>query len=158
MKANFRRVPGGPVSPLAGVTDLAWQRFVAVLEVQMIGDVSASGGLGSFDMRPRRLVELEYATGLRSVRTDEGRQVQACDLIRSQRRFLADTIAQYAAFQRSCVLYSQAMQRGDIKKPDDVSLSGALCILQVGGKGALAGWPKLFENTRARYEAAKDLF
>jgi len=42
--------------------------FYVGLQVQAPDVISKSGGLGMFDIRPRRLVELGYATGLRSER------------------------------------------------------------------------------------------
>lgn len=148
-------------SPLEGVHNDAWQRFVSALEVLPINAVSKSGGLGSYDIRPRRLVELGYATGLRSLRTDEGhRQVQACDFAPpwTKARFLADPVAQYTVLAKSTRAYYDALRRGELMRPSDVSIAGALAILHIGGRGALAGWPKLFEHTRAIYESARGAF
>jgi hypothetical protein len=148
-------------SPLDGVSPLAWRRFVDALCVQEASAVSASGGLGEYDIRPRRLVELGYASGLRRERAAVGgRQVQTCVFVPpwTQARFLADTIAQYAALSKSISLYYRALVNGELKRPEGLSMAGALAILHVGGRGALQGWPKLFDNTRARYEAARKAF
>jgi hypothetical protein len=146
-------------SPLAGVPDGAWEKFVKALEVQPIKAVSESGGLGSYDLRPRRLVELGFAKNLRSKRTDKGRQVYECDLAApmTSDRFLKDPIVQYNVLAKSIAKYAEDLDRGAIKKPD-VSKAGALAILHVGGRGALQSWPELFENTRAVYEAAQGAF
>jgi len=150
----------GPMSPLDGVSHDAWQRFVSALEVQSSAVVSSSGGLGAYDMRPRRLVELGYAANLQSQRTAAGRTIRTCDFVLpwTKARFLTDPMAQYAALTRSVSMYYRALLRGEIKRPAGMSVAGALAILHVGGRGALAGWPKLFDNTRARYEAARTAF
>lgn len=184
---RFRNV--GPSSQLNGVSNAAWQHLVAALEVQSITVVSPSGGLGAYDMRPRRLVELGYATNPRTRRqphewltspevdvcrqcqqpfhaslVGEGcpsaRQITTCDFVLpwTKSRFLLDPMAQYAALTRSISTHHQALVRGEIAQPAGVSVAGALAILHVGGRGALSGWPKLFDNTRARYEAAHKAF
>jgi hypothetical protein len=160
MMPQALRFVSGPRSPLEGVSQEAWQRFVASLEVQAIGAVSNSGGLGSYDIRPRRLVELGYATALRSKRTPTSRQIQVCEFILpwTQARFLSDSIAQYVALSRSISMYYQALVKGEIEKPRDMSVAGALAVLHVGGRGALKSWPKLFEKTQVRYQAAQKAF
>jgi len=160
MSAALGRFRTGPASRLDGVSNEAWQRFVAALEVQSVGAVSLSGGFGAFDMRPRRLVELEYAANLRTCRTPYGRWIYVCDFVLpwTMRKFLSNQMAQYAAFARSISLYHQELMSGEIKRPAGMSLAGALAILHIGGRGALAGWPKLFDNTRARYDAACGAF
>lgn len=148
-------------SPLDGVSADAWERFVRVLEVQPVEAVSPSGGLGAYDMRPRRLVELGYAKTLCSRRTELGRQVHVCEFEPpwTQRRFLIDPLAQRAALTKSMVLYHRALFDGQLVHPGKMSISGALTVLHVGGRGALvAGEEKLFESTRALYEAARGMF
>ena len=155
MTAVAQRFVSGPASPLEGVHSDAWQSFAEVLEVQAVGAISASGGLGAFDIRPRRLVELGYATNLRRF---DGRQF--CDFAApwTQARFLTDPFAQHAVLSKSMQAYYDALRRGEIVKPKDMTMSGALAVLHVGGRGALAGWPKLFDNTRALFEAAQGVF
>ena len=149
-----------PESPLEGVSNESWARFVAALEVQPIGAVSESGGLGSYDIRPRRLIELGYALALRSKRNEKGRQIYICDFILpwTQKRFLAEPVAQYVALSKSISLYHRALMSGELKKPEDASMAGALAVLHVGGRGALSGWPKLFDHTRTIYENARRSF
>jgi len=157
---NAQRFVQGPESPLVGVSNDQWRTFLSALEVQPINAVSDSGGLGSYDIRPRRLVELGYATGLRYKRTEKGRQVQKCDFVLpwTQARFLVDPVAQYTALSRSMSLYHRALLSSELKKLQDVSIAGTLALLHKGGRGALEGWPKLFESTRALYEAAQGAF
>lgn len=160
MPVPSRRFSAGPASPLAGVSDAAWCKLVMALEVQPLNAVSESGGLGAYDIRPRRLVELGYAQNLQSTRTETGRQVYVCDFIApwERNRFLADPIAQYAVLARSMLVYHGLARSGDLRVPSEVGLSGAFAILHVGGHGALRGWPDLFERTRELYERARGLF
>lgn len=158
--APARRLHAAIKSPLRGVSDSAWGRFVKAIEGPSVKAVSESGGFGLYDIRPRRLVELGCATNLRYLYKQGGRSIQACDFKGpwTKDRFLADLATQYNVFRRSMELYHADLTSGAIKKPDSVSLSGALAILHRGGKGALAAWPGLFEHTRALYEAAQGAF
>jgi hypothetical protein len=160
VSAEMNRFSSLPPSPLAGVSNAAWSRFYTSLAVQPDAAVSESGGFGAYDIRPRRLVELGYATALPSVRTEAGRQVHVCEFVLpwTQARFLADPIAQYAALRGSMVRYHRALLAGELLRPEGVSMAGALAILHVGGRGALASWPELFDSTRARFEAAREAF
>ncbi len=160
MSAAEKRFHQHRTSPLSGVSDEAWRAFVAALTVQPLNVVSESGGLGQYAIRPRRLVELGYATSLRSVRTPSGRQIQVCDFVlpRTPRHFLASEFEQHAAFVKSIAKYRELFACGRLKCPRGVSLAGALAILHCGGYGALRGWPKLFDETRALYEVAHKMF
>ena len=160
MMPNAQRFIAQPKSPLEGVPVAAWGRFIAALEVQPVNARSPSGGLGAYDIRPRRLVELGYASELTSKRTSTGRQVQVCEFVLpwTQSKFLADPVAQFAAVSKSILLYHRAIVSGELKKPKGCSVAGALAILQVGGRGALESWPNLFTDTQAVYDACKGAF
>lgn len=147
-------------SPIAGVSMDAWGRFAKAMEVQSNTAVSASGGLGTYDIRPRRLVELGLCANLRLVNKHKERSVYECDfkLPWTKDRFLGDLMAQCRVFAQSMALYRKDLADKVITQPDGVSLAGALAILHVGGQGALRAWPDLFENTRARYESAQGAF
>lgn len=147
-------------SPLPGVSKEAWDRFAKALEVQSNTAVSESGGFGTYDIRPRRLVELGICTNPRLVNKHKERSVYECDFKPpwTKEKFLADLMAQCNAFKQSMVLYHKDLASGVIEKPEGVSISGALAILHIGGRGALKAWPDLFDNTRARYEAANGAF
>ncbi len=148
-------------SPLPGVSNNAWARFVMALDIQDIKAVSTSNGLGAFDLRPRRLVELGYAKNLRPARSPtNNRQLYQCDFIAplTREQFLSDPIAQYGVLAHSSADYHQALGRGDVRKPDEMSLAGALAILHRGGAGALRSWPALFPETQALYDAARSAF
>lgn len=156
-----RFVATAPKSPLEGVSNDAWQRFIAALEVQASDAISESGGFGSYDIRARVLVDLKYAINPRlasSVRSK--REIHVCDFVLpwSKRKFLADPFAQYTVLVKSTRANYDAIRNGSLQKPKELSMAGALAILHVGGRGALRGWPKLFEHTRAVYEAARGAF
>lgn len=148
-------------SPLPGVSAEAWARFYHALDVQPIDAVSAFGGLGSYDLRPRRLVELGLGENLRSERTSaRGARVYVCDFVAplSRDKFLSNPVTQYMALSRSMVGYHRQLQGGELARPAGMSLSGALAILHRGGRGALGAFPDLFQHTRALYERARGAF
>lgn len=150
-------------SPLPGVSLAAWQRFVSALEVQRMDQVSARGGFGSYDLRPKRLEEIGYVTDLarQGGRRQRGKpQVYACRFLPpwSRERFLADASAQIEALSKSMRGYAEDLAAGRLQQPDGLSLAGALAILHVGGRGALAAFPDLFDHTRAVCERARGAF
>jgi hypothetical protein len=148
------------VSPLAGIPAHAWRRFVAALKVQNFDRVSIGGGLGAYNIRPRRLVEIGRAKHFRRVQDIDGPAKQVCDFIApwTEERFLADPTAQYAVLVKSMRLYYDALRDGTVKRPTGVSLAGALVVLHAGGRGALEGWPDLFDDTKALFEATRGMF
>lgn len=161
-----KRFSSPSTSPLEGVSEISWRYFVVAMSTKQDGaarpfkSISDSGGLGAFDMRPRRLVELKYATGLTRKKSAKGRHIYECVFVapRTQEKFLSNPVTQNVAFCESMAEYHKAMQSGVLKRPKDCSLAGALALLHIGGRGALKSWPKLFENTRAQYERAAKLF
>jgi putative intracellular protease/amidase len=149
------------VSPLMGVPPQAWRRWVAAVKVQRFDKVSIGGGLGGYNIRPRRLVEIGRAKNFRRIKNDDnGPARQECDFIApwTEERFLSDPTAQYAVLVKSTRLYYDALRDGSIRRPTGMSIAGALAVLHAGGKGALTDWPKLFDETKALYEATKGIF
>jgi len=146
-------------SPLAGVSASAWSTFVRALDTQTIGAVSASGGYGSFDLRPRRLAELGYMQDLRSANRN-GRTIQVGDFILplTEEKLLADPILQYKILVNSIKGYDAELTVGEVTRPTTVSRAGALAILHRGGRGALRAWPRLFSDTQIIYTATQGLF
>lgn len=142
-------------SPLDGVSASAWHAFITALAVQPASAISIGGGLGAYNIRPRRLVEMGRAENFRRI----GNR-QACDFIApwTQKRFLADRVAQDAVLVKSVRMYYDAIRDGSIKRPENVSMSGAIAVLQSGGRGAIEQWPTLFDGTKALYEATKGFF
>ena len=160
-------------SPLPGVPAEAWERFAqelalmpdprdpAKLVPRPMGAVSESGGLGAYDMRPRRLVELGLGRNLRSVHPKPGgARFHICDFVLplTQDAYLGNPLTQYLALTRSMKRYHADLVSGALPRPEGVSLGGALAILHRGGRGALTAWPDLFPDTRALCERARGAF
>ena len=142
-------------SPLEGVHDATWDRFVRAMSTQMIRDISKGGGIGSFDLRPRRLGELGV---LSNMRRDENRRWVG-DFVAPYTRetFLQNAILQYKVFSLSMKKYDEELVKMNI--PDGASHSGCLAILHCGGHGALEQWPdKAFKNTRTVFDRTNNIF
>lgn len=143
-------------SPLSGVTNEAWTRFVCALAVQPLSAVSASNGIGMFAHRPRRLVDLGIMANPRSFRAPSGRMICVADFVspRTDISFLRDPDAQYEVLKISTVDFASRVDA--LKKPAAMSLSGALCILHCAGPSALSG--KLFKDKEALYSKCREIF
>lgn len=147
-------------SPLEGVSAEAWHKFLRAMSVQAIGDISESGGFGSFDLRARRLGELGMMDNLRTERRG-GRQVWVGDFVEpyNEVEFLRNFVTQTTVFKASMKAYDAEMKAGTIVRPEGVSRSGALAILHRGGRAALSNWPsRALGDTIALHEATKDIF
>lgn len=120
-------------SPITGVSDDAWRRFVAAMTVRPAVDADGSKGHGCFDLRSRRLAEI----GLGAPTTFQDA---------------------YEAFAKSVAAYIDDIGAGRLIVPDGVSRAGALVLLQRGGRGALAKYPDMFSDTREVFDRAKECF
>ena len=120
-------------SPLAGVSDDAWRSFVRAMTVRPAVDPEGAKGHGCFDLRPRRLAELDLATPS---------TFEEC----------------YAAFAKSVATYLDDIDAERLTVPEGVSRAGALALLQRGGRGALAAYPDMFTDTREVYDRARECF
>lgn len=125
--------PAPLTSPIDGVSDDAWRRFVAAMTVRPAVDAEGSKGHGCFDIRPRRLAEIGLNT---PITFQEG----------------------YDAFAKSVATYMDDIRAGRLTVPDGVSHAGALVLLQRGGRGALAKYPEMFSDTREVFDRAKECF
>lgn len=141
-------------SVLSGVPDAAWDAFVRAVSSRSIRDVSRGGGIGSFDLRPRRLGEIGVMVNL--LRGDRGKWVG--DLAPEYADLGRDATLQYRVFALSTKLYDADLVEGRIARPEGVSRSGALAVLHCGGKGAIDGWPRAFKTTRETFDRANDIF
>lgn len=137
-------------SPLEGVIDYAWDAFVRAVSTRSIRDVSIGGGIGSFDLQPRRLGEIGV---MENLRRENNRWIG--DLTPKYEALRQNAILQYEVFVLSVKTYDEEK----IARPEGVSRSGALVILQRGGVGALKAWPEgVFKTTKALFERANNLF
>lgn len=143
---------------LAGVSYETWRCFAAAMEVQPVSAVSETGGLGAYAIPPRRLVEIKIATNLHYTGVDNC--TQACDFIAPETResFLADPRRQYGVFARSIMLYDQQLERGELVRPEGATRAETLAALHIAGRGVLKDWANMFERTRLRCNAVREIF
>lgn len=147
-------------SPLDGVTDQAWARFVDALTIdddkgpnhgkpRPFNACTHAGGLGCFGILPRRLVDIDVA---RDVRVVDGKTI-AIGVDPSFRNPLA---------QRDALAESMRRYDAEIAKitlPTEMSRSGALSLYHRLGPEALAKWQKhKQEATIALFRRANGLF
>lgn len=129
-------------SPLAGVSDEAWTRFVRALRVAALDAVTTARGhvLGCYEMRPLRLQDIGVMRGLRA-ETVDGARVWRGDFvppIPTLEAFLASRDAQDDALVRSTVLYDADVAR--CGAPKELGRAGSLAVLHRAGPKALASW------------------
>lgn len=146
------------LSPIVGIHNEAWTKFVRSLATQPLNSVSASNGLGMFAHRPRRLCDIGFMKNPTFFRAPSGRMVCRADFVSpmTDQIFLRDPNAQYEALRRSMLDYSQRISSGELRKPASMSLAGALGILHRGGPGALRG--KRFPDTEVVFQMVKEAF
>lgn len=158
--------PDGRVleSALPGVSHEAWTDFVFAMKVAPLDAVSQSNGLGMFDIRYKRLADLNLVTNLRYKRdVITNRSVQVADWVKplTKEKFLKSASAQYKVFVASMVAYYNELRTGAIPMPAGMTASGALAILHRGGRSALAKWSdpdQRFESTANLFRAANGAF
>ena len=148
-------------SPLSGIASAEWSNFVNALVTQRLGDVSASNGLGWFEMRPRRLADLGIMSNLRRVSNKVNRQVYEGDFVLplTMRKFLENPVIQYNTLVKSVIDHFDT-HVNELKLPDDVSRSGALAILHRAGPGGLKTWStgKRFDDTISLFNRSNGIF
>ena len=142
-------------SPLKGVTDAQWDAFVRAFSTRPITAESKAHGIGSFDLRPRRLVELGVMENLRRATRPPGECI--ADLTAKYADLGKNATRQYEVFARSMTEYDAEL--ADLKMPEGCTRSGALAILHCGGTGALEQWPKnAFKTTSQIFKKTNGLF
>jgi len=139
---------------LPGVSNEACDAFVRAMSTQAITATSRAGWIGSFELRPRRLGEIEVMTNVR-----RGPHSWTGDLLPGYESLPKSGTKQYEVFARSNKLYDDQMTSGEIARPDGVSRSGALAVLHCGGREALVTWPKgAFKSTKILFEKTNGTF
>lgn len=142
-------------SPLSEVTDAAWDAFVRTLSMRPIGATSEAGGIGSFDILPRRLGELGVMMNMR--RGPDGKWTGDFVQPYSAESIRCDAGLQLRIFTLSMREYDKDLV--GMTRPPGASRSGCLAILHRGGAGALGRWPGgAFRTTREIFERANNLF
>lgn len=156
------------MSEIAGVSDGAWTAFVKALKVAEVGAVSAQGALGLFELKPKRLADLNLMV-LRRGKSPTGRHVVwQGDFVPPLTRevFMAKPRVQYLALVASMKRYVSALRDGTIPPPDGgvpkgISLSGILAILHKCGPNGLNTWNDVedrFPSTVTIFNKCNGLF
>ena len=146
-------------SPLFGIDDAAWTKFVNIMATAQPGNVSPSNMLGMFEFSPRRLADLGAVNKLVRIKSPSGRTIWAGKFVAPMtcNKFLRNPQVQYRYFCGSMKEYTSRIMSGEIDKSDAMSLSGALSLLHRAGPQALRD-NKRFSATQAIYEKARDIF
>lgn len=132
-------------SPLAGVSNRAWARYVDVLAVdddrgpnqgrpRPFDARTHAGGLGCFGILPRQLAEIGV---LKEVFVNKGRAI-ADPRDKRVIIFLASPLVQRAALEKLTQRHAAAFAK--LELPEGVTLSGALALRHRLGPNALAKW------------------
>jgi len=161
-------------SELPKVSDEAWTRFALAMKTAAVGAVSKSNALGMYELKPRRLADLDLVMNLSTMRTaptadcPKGRVIWIGDFVPplSAKMFLTDPNLQYVTFVKSMKNYVDGLRSGTIPKPEGgkpagASLSGVLAILHRAGPKGLAKWndeSSRFEDTENLYTATNGIF
>jgi hypothetical protein len=142
--------------------DEQWTAFVRGMIVASVDAVSASNGVGMFEMSPRRLADLDIVSQPQRVRAPSGRMIWVATFIYpvTATKFLRSPQRQYGAFCRSMRDYNGRMKSGEIERPADTSLSGALAVLHRAGPRGLQTWVsgERFPETERRYQKVAGIF
>lgn len=156
-------------SAIPGVSDAAWTRFLAAMQVAPLDAVSASNGYGMFEMKMRRLADLGMARNVSMTRDpDSGRMVWVGDFVPpyTAERFLGSEELQRRVLGDSMRRYVDGLRDGTIAKPAKgwprgATLSGVLAILHRCGPNGLETWTdesKRFPDTAALFARTNGAF
>lgn len=149
-------------SCLDGVDDARWSQFVHVMATAKLNAVSPSNALGMFELTPRRLADLGLLEKLDRSRSPAGKTVWVAKFVPplTAEGFLKSPDRQYSAFCKSMRDYAKRIASGEIEKPEDMSLSGALAILHRAGPSGLNNWMSgdRFPATVALYTRTAGVF
>lgn len=152
---------GALASELQGIDDVAWAEFVRGMATSDATRVSESNALGMFELTPRRLEDLGLVDGVTRAHVN-GRTMWVAKFVppMTAAKFLRNPRAQYNAFSRSMKDYKARIERGEIVKPVEMKLSGALAILHWGGPKGLENWSRgsRFSTTEMAYNRVAEVF
>jgi len=147
-------------SELPGVSDEEWTQFVLAMKTANLNEVSDSNAYGMFEMKPRRLVDLGLMKSVKPVNArSTGHMAWKGEWKSplSEKGFLESAEVQYRAFSESMKRYAKALE----KRPNDMTLSGALAVLHRCGPNGLVIWgdeDRRFPDTVALFDATNGLF
>lgn len=150
----------GPPSPLTGISDEAWAKFLTAMCVQPQHTVSDSREYGCFALSARRLGEMCLMKNLRRVKNARGGLVSDGDFVlpMTKDKFLSDYQVQYQYFVKSMLDYTTSLEADNL--PEGASKSGTLALLHRVGSGGLASWSKgkRFPRTVDLFQRANQIF
>lgn len=148
-------------SMLPGVSDESWTEFVRRMAISRTDHVSESNALGMFEMMPRRLADLGLVEKLGRSKKNK-RTIWVAKFVSklSSDKFLRSPQLQYDVFVRSIRDYARRIDDGEITKPTEMTMSGALAILHRCGPHGLKTWSEneQFPSTKSLYERAAGVF
>ena len=158
-------------SPLDGVSDTAWAKFVKVFATGSPGTISPNYYLGIFSYGMRRLEDLGLAKDVRK-QDYNGRMVWKGDWTSpySLEDFLGseqlqhDTFARDMKIQAKVILSRHRDELGKEHAGSKATLSGLLAVAKQAGLGGLSSWltvpadKEKFPNTTKAYIRANGIF
>jgi hypothetical protein len=147
-------------SPLDGIPDEPWTRFVRTMMIAPTSSVSPSNALGAFSFMPRRLVDLNILSTLKRAKSKKsGRTIWAStnqlDHARAE-KFLKSIALQYRVFVASMKDYASKIASGAVKLPSETTLSGALALCHRAGFAGLG--LHRFPKTQETFARANGIF
>lgn len=149
-----------PESPLPDVPDESWAKFVDAMATQPVTAVSPSNAIGAFELTPRRLSDLGLLTDLRRMRSRRSKRLIWVGKFVDPRfgeQLKTSLSLQYSVFADSMKKYASQITSGEVKKPSDLSLSGALALAHRAGPKGLDSAIR-FEDTQKVIARANGIF
>lgn len=165
---SLRRGNNQTSSPIANVSLLAWERFVAVMAAQPKDHVDDKYRLGAFGMDARKLKDVGVmsaaAKGVRDGKSGVWMGTFTPPL--TEKAFLGSMPLQYAAFVRSMRAAVPKVTRhvGTKVANEPVSLSGLLGVAHAAGEAGVESWiadpgiRRRFSRTTQTFDRTNGLF
>lgn len=164
------RREAGRTSPLPGVADEAWRRYVAAARVPEAEPdyISPRFRLGLYGLDARALVDVGAMKSPRRG-TWQGREVWLADWAPASAAWLEDPEQQYAALVKLAKRHADYIGKKHaavigraLEKGQPASLAGLLAVARIAGLGGLVRFvsapEERFEHTLRAYRAANGIF
>jgi hypothetical protein len=130
------------------------------MATQPVTAVSPSNAIGAFELTPRRLCDLGVLKDLRRMRSRRSRRMIWIGKFVDPKfgeQFKTSLELQYGIFSKSIAEYASKILNGEVKKPEDLSMSGALSMLHRAGPKGLESSIR-FEDTKRILERTNGIF
>jgi len=165
IQAETKELPPKMPSPIAGVEDAAWRKYVSTQRGAGLGTITKSYLLGMFLLGMRVLQDVGMARNVK-LQDFKGRQVFKGDFVPpiTEARFLSEASLQYEAFKRMTAAHAKyiATKYPDVIKEGHVSLSGLLAVAKQAGLTGMDKWlldpANRKESTTAAFKRANGIF